>query len=118
MTLKNSKNNYYGKQLQMANKDAKEMWKIINSILQRKSKADDITKVVFDGIEITDKTIVANAFSEYYKHSAVKRIQEIKSNDNFREFLRENDKRINTFKLHKITPDEVWSLIKQIQPKC
>ena len=118
MTLKNSKNNYYGKQLQMANKDAKEMWKIINSILQRKSKADDITKVVFDGIEITDKTIVANAFSEYYKHSAVKRIQEIKSDDNFREFLKRGNKRENEFRLHKINPDEVWSLLKQIQPKC
>ena len=118
MTLKNAKNNYYGERLKLANKDAKEMWKVINQILQRKTKADDITKVVFNGIEQTDKTIVANAFSDYYKHSAVKRIQEIKSNDNFREFLRENDKRVNTFKLHKMTPDEVWSLIKQIQPKC
>ena len=118
MTLKNAKNSYYGNRLKMASKDAKEMWKIINSILQRKVKADDITKVVFDGIEQTDKTIVANAFSDYYKHSAVKRIQEIKSNDNFREFLNENNKRVNTFSLHKIKPDEVWSLIKQIQPKC
>ena len=59
------------------------MWKIINEILHRKKRSDNIEKIKNNGVEITDKKEIAEILSEYYKFAAVNKINKIESKNSF-----------------------------------
>ena len=117
-SLRIAKNQYYGNQLFNARKDPQKVWGIINNLLGRKSKSMNIPKITHNGVEYKDDKEIADVFSKYYKTSAVNRIKQINTNDNFETFLNEKDKRENTFGLKKIKESETWALIREIKPKC
>ena len=117
-SIDTAKNDYFGYELMKANKNSKQMWRIINEILQRKSKTDNMDKITHNGKDITNKKEIAEILSNYYKHAAVDKINKINSKNNYKEFLDIGDKRNNTFNLRPMEKGEVWSLIKNIKPKC
>ena len=117
MNLKNAKNKYYGDKLSKNAKNSKEMWKIINDVLNRKTKSEKIDKINLNGVELTDEKVIADTFSNYFKNAAVDKIRQIKQENNYEDFMNENDKRQNSFKLKEMKKEDVWFLLKTIKPK-
>ena len=117
MNLKNAKNKYYGDKLSKNAKNSKELWKIINEVLNRKNKAEKINKINSDGVELNDEKVIADTFSKYFKHAAADKIKKIKHENNFEDFLNKNDKRQNKFKLKEMKKEDIWFLLKSIKPK-
>ena len=117
MNLKNAKNKYYGDKLSKNAKNSKELWKIINDVLNRKSKAEKINKISSDGVELSNEKEIADTFSKYFKHAAADKINKIKHENNFEDFLNEDDKRQNKFRLKEMKKEDIWFLLKSIKPK-
>ena len=117
MNLKNAKNKYYGDKLSKNAKNSKELWKIVNDVLNRKSKAEKINKINSDGVELSDEKEIADTFSKYFKHAAADKINKIKHENNFEDFLNKDDKRQNKFKLKEMKKEDIWFLLKSIKPK-
>ena len=117
MTLNNARNTYFGNKLRKANKNSKEMWKVINNILQRKSSGQIINEITNDGKILKDSKEIADVLCNYYKFSAVSRIEKPTSDDDFEAFLNKKERNVNTFKLNEVKPQDVWHLIKDIKPK-
>ena len=101
-----AKNEYYLKRLQAAAKDSKKTWTLINEILQRKSKNEVFSSIFHEGNELTDSKEITEVMAHYYKYAAVKRIDELKSNMNFEQFLNPKEERENKFKLKEISIED------------
>ena len=56
---------YYTNRLAKAGKDSTLIWTIINEVLNRKSKDETHKSIMYNNIEITNKLIIANCFSEH-----------------------------------------------------
>ena len=56
---------YYTNRLAKAGKDSRLIWTIINEVLNRKSKDETHKSIMYNNIEITNKLIIANCFSEH-----------------------------------------------------
>ena len=117
MNLKNAKNKYYGDKLSKNAKNSKEMWKIINDVLNRKTKVDKINEINYNGVELTDEKVIADTFSTYFKNAAADKIKQIKHESNFEDFLNKNDQRQNKFRLKEMKKEDIWFLLKSIKPK-
>ena len=115
--LRKAKNEYYGNKFKKAGKDSRKTWSIINEILNRNKKKDTIESISHNGKELKDKHEIANILSDYYKTTAVSKIENIKSDHDFTEFLDPKSKQSNTFTLKTITKDDTWGYIKSIKPK-
>ena len=66
---------------------------------------------------IGDSQEISEIFFDYYKYSAVNKIGEMKSNNDFKQFLSDKNRRKDTFSLQEVTLEDVWKFIKQICPK-
>ena len=115
--LKIAKHEFYAKKLKIANKDSKQVWKIINELLHRKKYKDDFEVITFENQELTDNHAIAKSFSEYYKYAAYNRIKNIKSDKTHTDFLIRSDQKYNTFEFKSIDIYDTWNYIQTIQPK-
>ena len=77
--LKKAKNEYYTSQLQIAAKDSKKTWQIINQVLNRHKISEKNEKIIHNGKELTDNAEIADTFSTFYKTAAVNKISELNS---------------------------------------
>ena len=115
--LKQAYNHHYVDMLKKAGKDSKKTWQIIGEVLNRKQKSGKHTKITHNNNTMTDDHEIARTLSDYYKHAAVNKIKELKSDMNFQKFLNPMDKRANKFGLKNIRKEDTWFYIKSITPK-
>ena len=91
--IRKAKNDYYGEEFFKAQKNSKKVWQIINKIIHGKSKSQPIEQIRVNDVLINDDKEIAEIFSNYYKFAAIKKVNEIKSDIDFQEFLSTKDKR-------------------------
>ena len=115
--IKKTKHEYYAEKLKNARKNPKLTWEIIKEALNRKSKSEKYTSIIYNGKEITDDLETANIFSQFYKNTAVDKIKMLDSKMQFEQFLNKDDKMTNTFNLQNVSRRDTWFLIKQVPPK-
>lgn len=70
--IKRCKQEYYTKQLQIADNDSKKTWQVINEIANRKHKVQTLPEkiVTDDKIVITDMGKIANKFNDFFTNVA------------------------------------------------
>ena len=68
-------------------------------------------------MEIEGDFETATTLSSYYKEAAVKKIKELKTESNFKEYLSKTDKKVDKFNLEPISREETWCHIKSVPPK-
>ena len=117
LEIKKTKHEYYAEKLKNARKNPKLTWEIIKEALNRKSKSEKYTSIIYNGKEITDDLETANIFSQFYKNTAVDKIKMLDSKMQFEQFLNKDDKMTNTFNLQNVSRRDTWFLIKQVPPK-
>jgi len=64
--IKVAKHKYYSQLLRKANNKSKTAWKIINSVINKKTINHDISLIDADGKICTDYQNIANAFNKYF----------------------------------------------------
>ena len=52
--------------MELAGNDNKKVWNTINELLNRTKNTENSETITENGIEITDKTEIANIFSTFY----------------------------------------------------
>ena len=115
--IRNAKNNYFGNELFKARKDSKKIWSIIHQLIHGKSKSDQIEYIKVKDVLMNEDKMIAETFSDYYKFAAINKINEIKTDIDFAQFLSTDDLRNDTFKLEDVNLEDVWNIIKSIKPK-
>jgi len=86
--LKQSKKMYFNNKIDQAKSSPKNMWKIINEALNRKSSSSDqIEKILNNGDFFTDSKEIADIFNEYFSligHKTAETVEQTKATfDNF-----------------------------------
>ena len=99
LDLKKAKHDYFAEKLKNARKNPKLTWEIIKEALNRKSKSEKYTNIIYNDNEIIDDIEIANIFSQFYKNTAVNKIKMLESKMQFEQYLSKNEKMTNTFKL-------------------
>ena len=117
LDLKKAKHDYFAEKLKNARKNPKLTWEIIKEALNRKSKSEKYTNIIYNDKEIIDDIEIANIFSQFYKNTAVDKIKMLESKMQFEQYLSKNEKMTNTFKLQNISRMDTWFLIKSVPPK-
>ena len=117
-SLRKSKQVYYKKQLEIANKDPKKVWRVINEVLSRKIKQKrSLNQIVYNGNTYIGDHQIAEAFNQYYHNIPIEVLNNIeKSSKCFKEFLIGNDNQ-ESFELKIIDKKKIQDIAKDIKPK-
>ena len=115
--LRKARNDYYANKLQRENKDSKKVWATINQVLNRTKSQEHIGEIEYNNKIIKDEKTIANIFCQYYKDAAYERVKKIDKKNEFTEYLQQNERQTDTFKLEKITRVDTWKYIKTMKPK-
>ena len=105
------KHAFYTQKLDETRGDIKGTWKVLNNIMDKKSKSAKITSLKVHGKDISSPTEIANELNSYFCVT-VKRIQNedpsLKHKENtlnFEAFLKEIPKPAKNFQLQPILPN-------------
>ena len=115
--LKQAYNHHYVDKLKKAGKDSKKTWQIIGEVLNRQPKSGKHSKITHNNKTMVDDHEIASTLSDYYKHAAINKIKDLKSDMNFQKFLNPLDKKVDKFSLKNIRKIDTWFYIKSITPK-
>ena len=75
LDLKKAKSDYFAEKLKNARKNPKLTWEVIKEVLNRKSKSEKFSSILYNDKEITEDIEIANIFSQFYKNTAVDKIK-------------------------------------------
>ena len=98
--------------------DSRKQWQMINSLLNRKSKSNDINKVIdCNGNVANTPSAIANTFNKYFSNIAsdLKQNQTDMNHINFHQFLKSPVS--NSMHLNMVDAGEVHSIIKSFKNK-
>ena len=115
--LKTAKQDYYANKLSYAGKDSKQIWNIIDEVLQRSDPNTDNETIIHEGKEVNDRKQTANIFSQYFQTAATNKLRDLRQTSDFREFLPPEDKRQNKFQLQEINNTQTWQFISSLTSK-
>ncbi len=108
---------YFKKLLSDNSTDIKKTWRIINTIIQKKSDKSSLPDTfIINGEEISDPKIVTNEFNKYFSKIGQKVNDQVpKTDSHFTSYL--SDKIKNTFFMNPVTPFEIQDVVKKSKPK-
>ena len=66
MLIKSAKNNYIAKKIK-ADRNNKQLWNEVNSLLGKKRMEPPVTEINVNGTKITDRYEITNEFNEYFR---------------------------------------------------
>ena len=107
---------YYQALLQKYNNDIRKTWKVLNTITGRVSSISETCMV--NGVESTDKTIIANEFCSYFTTIGKQYAEAIpKSNKNPSHYLGNKPNASTMYLFPHTNADEISKIIKSFQTK-
>ena len=115
--LKTTKQDYYANKLYHAGKDSKQVWNIIDEVLQRNDPNTDNDTITYEGREVNSRKETANIFSQYFQTAATNKLKDLRKKSNFRKFLPPDEKRQNKFQLQEINNTQTWQFISSLTSK-
>ena len=73
--IKKAKRKYYNSYFKKYSSNSKKQWQMINSILNRKTKTKiKISKIRYNGSDVTDSQQIAESFNDYFCNRGVHRV--------------------------------------------
>ena len=115
--IRTSKKQYFIDKFNQHSHDIKKTWNIINSVIRPGKRKATVSKLSHDGIEISDKKIIANTFNTHFSNIGT-RLKNALPTDNelsFSRFLPSPN--AHSIFLSPSTPTEVEMLIKGMKNK-
>ena len=116
-SIRRAKKFYYSSQLNLAKKDPKKTWDVLNNILNRNTNVSQSNLFNIDGVSISNKKEIANYFNSYFTEIGSKSAPLIapgRQND-FKTFL---TRTINTkFNFSNVLEAEIQEIIENMPKK-
>ena len=119
--IRKAKHNHYKQFFLNNNSNTRELWKGVNEIIHTKSKNKSSptcinTKINQTEVTVTDKSIIANTFNNYYAQVAEDLIKKrrYKGNKHFSHYLKDQVQK--SFMMQPTTPQEVDDIIMNMDP--
>merc|ERR1711942_553560 len=115
--LEKSKQSYYHEQIKKVGTNSKDVWKVINNILNRDKTDNPDETIIVNGNKKSNHKEISNIFSNFYQTAATNKLKNLKTKSHYKDFLPQNHKRDNTFKLKAIDNHQTWKLINTLSSK-
>ena len=111
-----AKKNYYQQQLNTAKNNMKKTWSIINELIGKASKKQNLPSQFKEGVDIiTDENEIANRFNKYFTNVGPSLSKKIpKTPNSFNKYL--NNNYVESIFLDPITTTEVENELKKLNP--
>lgn len=113
-SLRNAKRIYYEKQIEYAKSNAKNTWKILNEVINRKKRTTKLPSTIFtDNHEISNPVEIANRFCDYFTNIGPNLAKKIPASTlSFRSFLSRNFP--NSIFLEPVTQQEILDIVNSL----
>ena len=115
--LKEAEHRYFADKLEVAGKNPKKIWSIINELLSRQRKHTKLTKMIFNGKEYSGDLEIANLFNEHFKEIPFKISQKIPDDLDFKKFMNKSKECTEKMVFKPTTVLDTYNSIQSLKSK-
>ena len=102
---------YYSTNIESSRSNTNSIWNIIKDLLGKKKAT--CSKIIDNGIEITDPNIIAESFNEYFTNIGPTLASSINTNDNFTQYLPQPSN--NSLFFSPTSQHEIITIVKSLK---
>ena len=115
-TIRQAKERHYNKRIAAASTDGRQIWNIINEVVDRK-QCRHIMPDTFrhNGMPIKGEKDIANSFNEYFASIGMDMAESLPTEEGYEKYL--NFTPDNSFSLARTTEEEVEKIMRNQKPK-
>jgi endonuclease/exonuclease/phosphatase (EEP) superfamily protein YafD len=114
--LRKAKQAYYSTMLDKFRHDGRSTWRLLNSLLGRVSTSASPGVITIDNCEITDPTIIANHFNNYYSTIGSELAKKVQPGPAIGKYKPQGIT-VNPLSLKNISIEEVSNSLQSLEPK-